>query len=238
MANDFSTLRAPAIDYGRSFAAWRADCAGPWRDYTHHAFVQGLGDGTLPREAFMRYLVQDYRFLIHFSRAWALAVAKADTLAEMSACARTVYALVDPNEGEMALHVRICAAAGISAEELEAAEEAPENLAYTRYVLESGYSGDFLDLLAALAPCVLGYGEIGARLAVEAAPDTPYRDWIDTYADPGFQETCRSVGALIDKAVADRLGPTPEALPRWAALSRRFTTATRLEAAFWGLGRI
>ena len=35
--------------------------------------------------------------------------------------------------------------------QIEAAEEAPENLAYTRYVLETGYSGDFLDLLAALA---------------------------------------------------------------------------------------
>ena len=41
------------------------------------------------------------------------------------------------------------------------AEEALGNLAYTRYVLEAGFSGDFLDLMAALAPCVLGYGEIG-----------------------------------------------------------------------------
>ncbi|HRO15973.1 MAG TPA: thiaminase II [Paracoccus sp. (in: a-proteobacteria)] len=221
------------VDYGRSFAAWRADCAGPWRDYTHHAFVQGLGDGSLPRAAFLRYLVQDYRFLIHFSRAWALAVVKAGTLAEMRACTATVHALLD---GEMPLHIRICAGAGISAEELEAAEEAPENLAYTRYVLESGYSGDLLDLLAALAPCVLGYGEIGARLAADCAGDTPYRDWIETYAGADYQDACRSVGALIDKAVADRLGPAPETLPRWGDLTRRFATATRLEAAFWGLG--
>jgi thiaminase (transcriptional activator TenA) len=69
----------------------------------------------------------------------------------------------------------------ISQAELEATPEAAENLAYTRYVLEAGYSGDFLDLMAALAPCVLGYGEIGARLAAEAG-ETPYRGWIDTYA--------------------------------------------------------
>lgn len=223
-----------APDYGRSFAAWRGGCLGPWRAYTHHPFVQGMADGTLPRAAFLRYLVQDYLFLIHFSRAWALAVVKAGTLAEMRACAATVHALV---EGEMALHVRICAAEGISESELEAAEEAPENLAYTRYVLEAGYSGDFLDLLAALAPCVLGYGEIGLRLAAEAAPDTPYRDWIDTYAGDDYQATCRTVGALIDGAIAARLGATPEALPRWQGLAHRFATATRLEAAFWGLGR-
>lgn len=220
-------------DYGRCFTAWREACAGTWHDYTHHRFVEGLRDGTLPRAGFLNYLVQDYRFLIHFSRAWALGVVKAATLEEMRACSATVHALV---EGEMALHLRICAAEGIGAAALEAAEEAPENLAYTRYVLEAGYSGDFLDLLAALAPCVLGYGEIGLRLARDAAPDTPYRDWIDTYAGDEFQATCREVGALIDAAVTRRLGDAPESLPRWAELSARFATATRLEVAFWGLG--
>jgi len=221
-------------DYGRSFAAWRAAAGASWDDYVRHPFVQGLGDGTLPREGFLNYLVQDYRFLIHFSRAWALGAAKAGTLAEMRACIATVDALVNH---EMPLHIRICAEAGISPEALEAAPEAPENLAYTRYVLEAGYSGDFLDLLAALAPCVIGYGEIGARLAREAAPDTPYRGWIDTYACEEFQRACREVGALIDAAVAARMGPAPETLPRWQELGRHFANATRLEAAFWDLGR-
>ena len=132
---------------------------------------------------------------------------------------------------------RACAEAGIAESELSAAEEATENLAYTRYVLEAGYSGDFLDLLAALAPCVLGYGEIGLRLAAGAAPGTPYRDWIDAYAAADYQQTCREVGALIDGAVAARLGDAARTLPRWGELAARFETATRLEAAFWGLGR-
>ena len=221
------------MSYGRAFTLWRDACPGPWAAYTRHAFVQGMADGSLPRAQFLSYLVQDYRFLVHFSRAWALGVVKAESLAEMRACAATVHALL---EGEMALHVRLCAEAGISAEALEAAEETTGTLAYTRFVLEAGYSGDFLDLLAALAPCVMGYGEIGARLAVEAAPDTPYRDWIETYAGAQYQHTCREVGALIDGAVAARLGPAPETLPRWQSLAQRFATATRLEAEFWVQG--
>lgn len=218
------------MSYGKAFTLWREDCPGPWADYTHHAFVQGMADGSLPRPQFLAYLVQDYRFLVHFSRAWALGVVKADTLAEMRACSATVHALL---EGEMALHVRLCAEAGISAAELEAAEEATGTLAYTRFVLEAGYSGDFLDLLAALAPCCMGYAEIGTRLALEAVPGTPYRDWIETYAGADYQQTCREVGALIDDAVVRRLGPSAESLPRWQSLSQRFATATRLEAAFW-----
>jgi thiaminase (transcriptional activator TenA) len=123
----------------------------------------------------------------------------------------------------------------ISQAELEATPEAAENLAYTRYVLEAGYSGDFLEPMAALAPCVLGYGEIGARLAAEAGK-TPYRGWIDTYAGNEYQDVCRSVGRLIDRALERRLGRGWATLPRWQQLCQRFEVATRLEVGFWDMG--
>jgi len=218
--------------YGQTFAAWRAGAEGHWRAYTHHAFVEGLGDGTLPREAYLHYLVQDYSFLVHFSRAWALSVTKAETVEEMRFATRTLDALL--NE-EIALHVETCAREGLREEDVFATSEREENLAYTRYVLDAGHSGDFLDLLAALAPCVMGYGEIGARLGAEAG-ETPYREWIDTYAGADNQRVCGEVGALIDGAVLRRLGPQPQSSPRWAAIQNRFTTATRLEVRFWDMG--
>ncbi len=217
--------------YGQTFSAWRGAARQAWEDYTRHAFVQGLGDGTLPRAAFLHYLVQDYVFLFHFSRAWALAAVKAGTLEEMKVAAGTVDALVNH---EMALHVKTCAAEGIEEAALFNAAEEAENLAYTRYVLEAGFSGDFLDLMAALAPCVMGYGEIGARLGTEATSDT-YRPWIDTYAGAEYQEVCVTVGAMIDGAVARRVGSLADS-PRGEALAARFKTATELEVAFWGMG--
>ena len=218
--------------YGRGFELWHAAAGETWTDYTRHAFVRGMGDGTLPRAAFLRYLVQDYIFLIHFSRAWALAVTKADTVQEMRAATGTLNALIND---EITLHVQICAAEGLSEEDLFNAAEHPANLAYTRYVLDAGHSGDFLDLLAALAPCVMGYGEIGTWLD-ETATDDTYRDWIDTYAGVEYQQACIEAGTLIDAAVARRLGDDPQATPRWKALSQRFTTATRLEVGFWDMG--
>lgn len=218
--------------YGETFAAWRAEAAEKWLAYTHHPFVEGLGDGTLPREAFLRYLKQDYVFLIHFSRAWALAVTKAGSVEEMRFATRTLDSLLN---GELALHVAICAREGIDEAALFATPEALGNIAYTRYVLDAGHSGDFLDLLAALAPCVLGYGEIGLRLAAQGHGGT-YGEWIGTYAGDEFQGACRDVGALLDAAIARRLGDAPHGSPRWAALSHRFATATRLEAGFWDMG--
>lgn len=219
--------------YGTTHAAWRASAGARWPAYTRHAFVEGLRDGTLPRAAFLHYLKQDYVFLIHFSRAWALAVVKSGSLDEMKAAAGTVDALVNT---EMQLHVQTCATEGITEQELFATAEAPENMAYTRYVMDAGLSGDFLDLMAALAPCVLGYGEIGADLIASHSPDTAYLDWINTYGGQDYQALCRDVGQMIDDAVAARIGPSPQTSPRWASLQTRFDTATTLEARFWDMG--
>lgn len=220
------------LDYGRAFGLWRSAAADPWAQYTRHDFVEGLRTGKLPRASFLHYLVQDYVFLVHFSRAWALAIAKAETLEEMKIAAGTVNALV--NE-EMQLHVGICAEAGISEDQLFNAVEERENMAYTRYVLEAGYSGDFLDLMAALMPCVMGYGEIGARLAADKTSDT-YADWIGTYGSEDYQAMCRTVGAMIDAALMRRVGPDFAASPRWASLTHKFESATRLEVGFWDMG--
>ena len=219
-------------DYGRAFALWRDSAPEQWEAYTRHRFVQALGDGSLPRSAFLHYLRQDYVFLVHYSRAWALAVAKSSSLEEMKVAATTVDALVNH---EMRLHVEVCAAEGIAEAQLFEVREAPQNLAYTRYVLDSGYSGGFLDLMAALSPCAMGYGEIGLALAAEASSDA-YRPWIDTYAGEEYQDVCAGIGAMIDSALEERLGPRFADAPCWSALCRTFRTAAELEAGFWDMG--
>lgn len=220
------------LEYGKAFALLRDEAKQPWQAYTCHEFVTSLKDGTLPRAAFLHYLQQDYVFLHHFARAWALAVVKAQTHREMQTAVATVNALVVE---EMQLHITTCEAAGISQETLLATRERPENLAYTRFVLEAGYSGDLADLLAALAPCVMGYGEIGARLK-QGAHAPRYDDWINTYGAESYQNACKAVGALLDEAFTRRLGEDFTQSPRWPALSATFLTATELEIGFWQMG--
>ncbi|MEC9044344.1 MAG: thiaminase II [Pseudomonadota bacterium] len=219
-------------EYGKTFKLWKDAAGSDWDEYTKHPFVQKLADGSLPKENFVNYLIQDYVFLIHFSRAWALAITKAETLQEMRLCAATVNALV--NE-EISLHVKLCANEGIKEADLFNAIEATPNLAYTRYVLDAGHSGDFLDLIAALAPCVLGYGEIGFMIS-KTEHSSAYSDWISTYSAKEYQSVCADVGKLIDEAVAIRLGENPIKNPRWHRLTNRFLTATRLEVGFWQMG--
>jgi thiaminase/transcriptional activator TenA len=218
------------------FSALKASALPSWQAYTQHEFVRQLGDGSLPGEHFIHYLKQDYVFLVHFSRAWALAAVKTDRIDEMRHAAATVNALVNH---EMRLHVETCAARGVSEAQLNATEEAPENMAYTRFVIDAGLRGDLLDLLVALSPCVMGYGEIGARLAAEAGmalDDHAYGSWIATYSGAEYKEVCVNAEALLDTVAHRLIGLDHRASPRFGDLSRTFKQACELEAGFWSMG--
>ncbi|MBJ6979842.1 MULTISPECIES: TenA family protein [unclassified Luteimonas] len=213
------------------FERLKSAAADDWNAYVDHAFVRGLGDGRLPQAAFRNYLVQDYLFLIQFARAHALAAYKSRTLADMQAARGGLAAILD----EMGLHLRVCERWGLSAADVEATAEQQATVAYTRYVLDVGMSGDLLDLQVALIPCTLGYAEIGRRLVpdgIEAIPaDHPYRDWIAEYAGDAFQQA-----GAAGQAWLDDLARRYASEARFPELVGIFRTASRLEADFWQQG--
>ncbi len=219
------------------FQALKTESDNEWHAYTRHEFLRQLARGDLPEASFRHYLKQDYLFLKHFARAWALAVLKSDSLEDLRACAATVDGLL--NE-EMALHVGYCAEWGIAEDELQAVPEAPANMLYTRYVLDIGQSGDLLDLLTALAPCFLGYAEIGEWIARD--PETrlegnPYRAWIEMYSGEDFHKAAGRSRQQLDRLAEQRgLTGNPMTSPRWPSLARTFTTAVKLEIGFWDMG--
>ena len=213
------------------FERLKATCVEDWKRYTHHDFVAGIADGTLPEAAFRHYLIQDYLFLIQFARAYALAVYKSDTLVDMRQAGAGMSAILDT---EMALHVEFCRGWNLSEIEMEAAPEDPACMAYTRFVLERGMSGDLLDLHIALAPCIVGYAEIGARLTSDSATLTdgnPYGAWIAMYSSEDYQAVATDEVAFLDDLMVRRAGPG-----RFDSLADTFGKATRLEVDFWQMG--
>tara|TARA_S200000501_G_scaffold347036_1_gene361037 strand:+ start:41 stop:712 length:672 start_codon:yes stop_codon:yes gene_type:complete len=220
------------MSYGNIFNLLKENHKDNWLLYTKHEFINKLSNDTLKEEKFLNYLIQDYLFLIQFSKAWSLAILKSDNLEEMKIAASTVNDLIN---FEMELHITLCANYGISKSDLENADEENANIAYTRYVLELGYSGDFLDLLSALAPCVLGYGEIGLNCQNSNPKTLMYKKWIETYSSIEYQDVCKNVSGLIDKAFLLRLGTNFENTYKWKKVNQIFKKATLLEVDFWNM---
>lgn len=212
------------------FSRLKSAAAADWSAYVDHAFVKQLGDGTLPEAAFRTYLVQDYLFLIQFARAYALATYKSRTLDDMKAAQSGLANILN----EMSLHIKLCERWGLAPKDIESAPEHQATVAYTRYVLDCGMAGDLLDLHVALAPCVIGYAEIGKALApngVEALSNHPYREWIGEYAGDAYQQV-----ALRAQDHLDTLAARAMTGQRFDDLVKIFAAASRLEADFWQMG--
>lgn len=207
-------------------------CQKDWTDYVTHEFVQQLGAGTLDNHAYLHYLKQDFLFLKQYSRAYALAIYKSDDLDEMRAALPSLSLLL---EHEMAHHVSVCESWGIESKALEDESEDFGTVAYTRYVLDVGMAGSLTDLYVALAPCAIGYAEIGMRLSQEKTfkrTENPFASWIKMYSDAEFQDgakkTIQALNArLSDVDINSRYGQK---------LCHIFKTATRMEVAFWQQG--
>jgi len=187
-------------------------------------FNRELAAGTLAADRFRFYIQQDALYLARFARALAIAAAKAPDTAMLQNFAQSALGAITV---EQALHERYLRAFGIAPEEAARAEPAPDCFAYTSFLLAAAYHEPWEVLVAALLPCFRIYWDVGCAIAATAAPDNPYRAWIDTYADERFGDAVRTVIATADRAAADASAGVRE---RMLAAHRR---ATQYEYLFW-----
>ncbi|MFD7903241.1 thiaminase II [Kitasatospora sp. NPDC059722] len=189
-----------------------------------HPFIGGLTDGTLPREAFRHFVVQDSHYLRDYARALAVCAAKAPGEEDVRAFAADAVGAIAAEQG---MHAEFMTAFGASAE--QAAEEAvlPTTRAYTSYLLATVYGGSFAEALGAVLPCYWIYARVGEALLAQGSPDPLYAKWIATYGDEAFQSVVRRVLALADR-IGEELSPVER-----RRVVEHFTTTSRYEWMFW-----
>ncbi len=195
-----------------------------WEAQHRHPFVRGIGDGSLDPERFNVWVRQDYLYLIEFARVHALGAARAPSLAEMTRFADITQGLLHM---EMDLHRSYAGELGISSAQLGREEMLPTTQGYTDFLVRTAAVGDFVELTAALLPCIWGYAEIAERLTGERPRDERYDRWIAMYISPEFAELARWARELTDRAGED-VGAAGAQRAR-----RAFLTSSRYELAFW-----
>jgi thiaminase/transcriptional activator TenA len=80
---------------------------------------------------------------------------------------------------------------------------------------------------SSFAACFWICRDVGCAIARIAAPQNPYKAWIDTYADTRFGEAVRTVIAITDRA-ADTTAPNIR-----ARMLTAFIRACQYEWLFW-----
>lgn len=186
-----------------------------------HPFVTGIGDGSLPKSYFKRWLTQDWLYLKGYLRA----IQAAADLADTPEAQRFFSALVDfTQKAELDHHEDAAAAFGITRDALNATEPYAATTAYLN-VLASART-NYPTLVATLTPCAIGYGEIAVALNQRGPSPVPeYQDWIDSYNDPSFQETIVQFTNELGRIGADSA--------HQAACAQAYKTAAHCELEFW-----
>lgn len=166
------------------------------RKCVEHPFVQGLGDATLDLDAFRRYVAQDAFFLNAFAKAYALALAKSENIAQADVLHGFIGGVLD----ELKLHARYAASLDI---DLENVRPFPETLAYTEFLQAIAWHGELPEILAAMAPCMTLYQHLGTSLLPKVSESHPYKDWVESYSSPEFAKLCQNLECLLDEVASD-----------------------------------
>ena len=187
-------------------------------------FIQQLKQGSLSKEIFQHYIIQDGIYLGEFSRALAIISAKAPTsnLQLQFACnAREAIAV------ERALHEQFFAEFNIASEIALGTQPSPTCLNYTNFLIATAYQYSFSISVAAVLPCFWIYLEVGKHIYQEAGNTNPYQKWIDTYINVDFESSVKEVIEVVNK-MADRANTEELTL-----MNRVFYRASQFEWMFW-----
>lgn len=159
-----------------------------WEQGYRQPFLRELGEGTLQREKFAFYLLQDYRYLSDYAKVHALALTKTDDTEVMQFMVGVQSAIFNV---ETNVHRKYMAGYGVSEEEMTGVRQSAFARAYTSNILSIAYGKELVDILVAVLPCAWVYADYGQRLAREFA-DTldanPYKSWVDMYKTEEFWE--------------------------------------------------
>ena len=187
-------------------------------------FNTELAAGSLARDRFQGYITQDSLYLGRFSRALAIAAARAPDSDAMQSFAESALRAVAV---EQALHGRYLREFGIDPARIGEAEASPDCLAYTSYLIATAYHEPWEVLVAALLPCFRIYWDVGREIAQKATAENPYRAWINTYADERFGKAVETAVSTGDRAAAAVTVATR------AAMLAAFGRACQYEWLFW-----
>lgn len=198
-----------------------------WEDGYNHPFVQELGAGTLEKEKFKFYLLQDYLYLLEYAKVFAMALTKADDekmLSNLSAITKAT--LVD----EMKLHHLYMKEFGISDEEVKSVKASLFNRTYTANMLATALKGDLAETLATVFPCAWTYCDYGKRLKEQYKDNLEnnfYKSWIETYSGSDFENSFEWFYDAIDELVENKTEKEKQ------KIEDIFISSVEFEYMFW-----
>lgn len=199
-----------------------------WDSYLKHSFIKEIGLGSLELDKFKFYMIQDYLYLIEYSKVFALGILKSSNEETMRIFSSLVYSTLND---EMKVHKLYMEKLKISKEEIKNTKPSLANISYTNYMLWQGNNGDILDIITAVLSCSWSYAIIGKELneIKNAAEHEFYGDWIKSYSSKEYINGNDKILELLNNLGSNISNEKLE------KLINIFLNCSRYEYMFWDM---
>lgn len=157
-----------------------------WEKYLNHLFIKEIGNGSLDKDKFKNYLIQDYLYLKEYIKVYCMGVIKSDTIKNINMFYESANGILND---ETATHIDYLKKFGEDISEIENYKYHKNNESYTSYMKSISMSGDFKEIIAVILPCTWSYSYIGKYIKenyIEFEHDNFYKDWINTYSSEDY----------------------------------------------------
>ena len=195
-----------------------------WKAAADEPFLEELGKGTLSRDVFLDYIVQDSIYLRDYMKAYAMGMFRSPTLRDM----QFFYSVLGfVNDSENATRLGYLKDGGLTDDDVEKVEKKEACRDYTAFLIETAEKGSLEEILMAVMPCMTGYEYVFAE-TLKRHPevvDTYYGPLVKDYTAPFYGECCRAWEEYCDRICSS--------YPDKKHLSDIFREASRHELMFW-----
>ncbi len=194
-----------------------------WDSVVNHRFVLEMGDGSLGKDQFKRYLIQDYMFIKDLVILIALGIAKANDLYYSTILNRFLTGILNP---ENDYFERSFTKLNVQKEEYETSSISPTMQAFGDFLVRIAHEGQFEDIMMALYVTEGTYLDWGTNLAnnMDSNVDPIYKEWIELHSPSALGEIVHEIGDYLknlDHSVSQ------------ARLEDIFVTTLNYEYMFW-----
>lgn len=193
-----------------------------YKKITQHPFIQELALGTLKKDIFAYYIVQDKNYLIDLSKALAITSAKTNDNTHMQFFLDLAYSIVHEEKTMHEFYLSFLSA------EIDLSDLTQATFSYTHFLLSTASLKSYEEITAAFLPCFWIYKEIAQYLHQRISlKDNLYASWVLTYTSPTYTQCVSALINLVNEIGENATKTTQK------AMQNVFNIAAQLEWQFW-----
>ena len=149
--------------------------------HLNHPFIQQVIAGSLPRDGFQNYLIQDYKYLITYVKGFYRCASIAPTLDLMNFCRQQANACMD--EEIFGNHLTSLMDGEMTMQTLDNAPLHADAKDYIQLIQDTMDTHNYPRLLYVLSSCFIGYVDMAEHIINNKMIDenNPYYHWLSIY---------------------------------------------------------